>query len=146
VATVSSTEHKPGHINFADLMSLRDYNPRTAYQQSKLANTIFGIELDRRLRRADSPISSVLAHPGVSATNLTPTAFPDPKGFLIRRTTALMAEPPDRGALPQLYAATALEVLSGQFFDPSSFQEMRGHVTEVHAAPEALDLRIARRL
>ena len=41
-----------------------------AYQQSKFANAVFGLELDRRLRAAGSPVISVLAHPGYSATNL----------------------------------------------------------------------------
>jgi hypothetical protein len=47
--------------------------PRKACQQSKLANTALGIELDRRRRAASSPILSVLAHTGVSSTNLAPS-------------------------------------------------------------------------
>ena len=70
VVTVSSIEHKPGHIHFDDLALERGYAPRKAYQQSKMANAIFGIELDRRLRAAGSPVASLLAHPGYSATNL----------------------------------------------------------------------------
>jgi hypothetical protein len=45
-------------------------NPRGAYQRSKLANAIFEIELDRRLRAAQSSAISVFAHPGYAATNL----------------------------------------------------------------------------
>ena len=71
--TVSSIEHKAGQIHFDDLRLEHEYAPRKAYQQSKLANAIFGIELDRRLRAADSPVLSVLAHPGYSATNLQST-------------------------------------------------------------------------
>ena len=48
----------------------RSYSPRGAYQQSKFANAVFGLELDRRLRGAGLPVISVLAHPGYSATNL----------------------------------------------------------------------------
>ena len=49
------------------------YSPRGAYQQSKFANAVFGLELDRRLRAAGLPVISVLAHPGYSATNLQTT-------------------------------------------------------------------------
>ena len=59
-----------GRIHFDDLQSESKYSPRGAYQQSKFANAVFGLELDRRLRAAGSPVISVLAHPGYSATNL----------------------------------------------------------------------------
>ncbi len=146
IVTLSSAEHKPGHIHFDDLQLERDYGPRKAYQQSKMANTVFGIELDRRLRTADSPILSVLAHPGYSATNLQ---FTGPSGItplVFRLANAVFAQKAERGALPQLYAATAPGVQGGQFFGPSGFQEMRGDPTEVQAVPEAHDADIARRL
>lgn len=146
IVTVSSTEHKPGRINFADLMSEKEYQPRRAYQQSKLANTIYSIELNRRLRAANSPIISVLAHPGVSNTNLTDVGFPGFTGSIIKRLNAATAQPAERGALPQLYAATAPGVQGGQFFGPDGFMEMRGNVTEVQAAPEAQDQAVAKRL
>jgi len=70
VVTLSSNEHKGGRIDFDDLQQERGYSPRGAYQRSKLANAVFAIELDRRLRAARSPAISVFAHPGYSATNL----------------------------------------------------------------------------
>ena len=36
-----------------------------AYGQSKLAVALFAEELDRRLRAAGAPVTSVLAHPGL---------------------------------------------------------------------------------
>ena len=73
VVTLSSLEHKSGHIHFDDLQLVHGYAPRKAYRQSKLANAVFGLELDRRLRAAGSPVVSVLAHPGYTATNLQST-------------------------------------------------------------------------
>jgi len=146
VVTVSSTEHKGGHIHFDDLNLERDYGPRKAYQQSKMANAVFGIELDRRLRAAGSPILSVLAHPGYSATNLQSTGPTGAAAFIMRIGNALVAQKAERGALPQLYAATAPGVEGGQFFGPDGFQEARGDVTEVQAVPEARDPDIGRRL
>lgn len=146
VVTVSSLEHKPGHIHFDDLGLEKDYAPRKAYQQSKIANAIFGIELDRRLRQASWPILSALAHPGYSATNLQTTG---PTGLMKlagRIGNAVVAQKVDRGALPQLHAATSPGVRGGQFFGPSGFGEFRGDVTEVQAVPEARDPEIGHRL
>ena len=47
VVAVSSIAHKNGKINFDDLMLEKGYSPSKAYFQSKLANLMFGIELDR---------------------------------------------------------------------------------------------------
>lgn len=146
VVSLSSTEHKPGRIHFDDLNFNRDYSPRAAYQQSKLANTIFGIELDRRLRAGNSPIASLLAHPGVSKTNLSTSGPTGRQAFIARLGTALLGQPAERGVLPQLYAATAPGVRGGQFFGPSGPGETRGHVTEVHASDRAQDPRTAHRL
>jgi NAD(P)-dependent dehydrogenase (short-subunit alcohol dehydrogenase family) len=146
VVTVSSTEHKPGHMHFDDLMSEKRYAPRRAYQQSKLANTLFGLELDRRLRAIHSPIISVLAHPGVSATNLVtsgPTGF---SGAMVKLISNMLSQPVEQGALPQLYAATAPDVRGGDFYGPSGMQEMRGPVTKVHASDEAKNPEVAQRL
>jgi hypothetical protein len=146
VVTVSSLQHKSGHIHFEDLMSEKEYQPRSEYNQSKLANAIFGIELDRRLRAANSPLISVLAHPGISYTNLMEVGYTGFFGTIIKRLNAATAQPAERGVLPQLYAATAPGVQGGQFFGPDGFMEIRGNVTEVQAAPEAHDLALARGL
>jgi len=146
VVTLSSVEHKPGRIDFEDLQLERSYSPRKAYQQSKMANAVFGIELDRRLRAAGSPILSVLAHPGYSATNLQSTGPTGLAALAMRVSNAIVAQSPERGALPQLYAATAPGVRGGQFFGPSGFQEMRGDPTEVRAVPAAHDPEIGGRL
>ncbi|MEA2436940.1 MAG: hypothetical protein QOF65_1496 [Thermoleophilaceae bacterium] len=146
VVTVSSIEHKGGHIHFDDLQLEHGYAPRKAYQQSKMANAVFAIEFDRRLRAAGSPILSVLAHPGYSATNLQSTGPTGLSAFAMKFGNAIFAQKPERGALPQLYAATAPDVRGGQFFGPGGFQEMRGDPTEVQAVPEAHDPEIGRRL
>jgi NAD(P)-dependent dehydrogenase (short-subunit alcohol dehydrogenase family) len=44
------------------------YSPFGAYNASKLANLLFGLELERRLRASGRPIHSFVAHPGVAGT------------------------------------------------------------------------------
>ena len=144
--TVSSIEHRPGHIHFDDLQLEHGYAPRKAYQQSKLANAVFGIELDRRLRAAEDGVISVLAHPGYSATNLQSTG---PTGIMKRLMSVsnrLVAQSAERGALPILYAATAPGVEGGEFYGPDGFNEMRGDPTTVKPTSEARDPEVGRRL
>ena len=71
VVTVSSTGHRTGRINFADLQSERRYGRMAAYAQSKLANLMFTYELQRRLHDAGAPTAALAAHPGVAFTELT---------------------------------------------------------------------------
>ncbi len=71
VVTVSSSASNQGKIEFDNLQSERVYKPMMqAYAQSKLADLIFSLELQRRLTAVGSPILSTAAHPGYAVTNL----------------------------------------------------------------------------
>jgi NAD(P)-dependent dehydrogenase (short-subunit alcohol dehydrogenase family) len=146
VVTVSSLEHHPGKLAFDDLQSERSYSPRGAYQQSKFANAVFGLELDRRLRAAGLPVISVLAHPGYSDTNLQSTGPTGAMKAILAVGNRLFAQGAEAGALPQLYAATAPGVEGGQFFGPDGFREARGGPKEVQPVGRARDEETARRL
>ncbi|MEU7471460.1 oxidoreductase [Streptomyces sp. NPDC044984] len=148
VVGLSSITHKSAHLDFDDLMSERDYRAAPAYGRSKLATTVFGVELDRRLRAAGSPVISTLAHPGLTRTNLTPRAWEHRGrlGRVIARAGLLVTQPVEQGALPQLRAATDPGVRGGQFFGPSGLGETRGRVTEARLSREAADPAVGRRL
>ena len=64
IVTTGSFAAKTASLDFADLQSEQDYHPKRAYERSKLAQMLFALELDRRLRAAGSRRLSVLAHPG----------------------------------------------------------------------------------
>ncbi len=148
VVSLSSITHKTAHLDFDDLMFERDYRAATAYGRSKLATTIFGVELDRRLRAAGSPILSTLAHPGLTRTNLTPRAWEHRGrlGRLIASAGLLTTQSVEQGALPQLRAATDPGVRGGQFFGPAALWETRGRVAEARRSADAADPAIGRRL
>jgi NAD(P)-dependent dehydrogenase (short-subunit alcohol dehydrogenase family) len=146
VVIVSSLEHKPGKLRFDDLQRERGYSARGAYQQSKFANAVFGIELDRRLRAAGSPVISVLAHPGYAATNLQTTGPTFPMSAILRVGNVLLAQSAEQGALPQLYAATEPSVEGGQFIGPDWPGEFRGSPTQVQPVRRARDRETATRL
>jgi NAD(P)-dependent dehydrogenase (short-subunit alcohol dehydrogenase family) len=146
IVTLSSNEHKGGRIDFDDLQQEHDYTPRGSYQRSKLANAVFAVELDRRLRAALSPAISVFAHPGYAATNLQRSG---PTGLLkavLAVSNRVVAQRPERGALPTLYAATAPGVQGGDYYGPDGFNEMRGFPKKVRASADAYDPEIGLRL
>ncbi|MCX4234789.1 oxidoreductase [Streptomyces sp. NPDC020707] len=148
VVSLSSITHKSAHLDFDDLMFERDYRAARAYGRSKLATTVFGIELDRRLRAAGSPVVSALAHPGLTRTNLTPRAWEHRgrPGQVIARLGLLATQSVERGALPQLRAATEPGVRGGQFFGPGGLFETRGRVVEARLSREATDPDAGKRL
>ena len=146
VVTLSSLEHKAGHLDFDDLQSEHGYAPRKAYRQSKLANAAFALELDRRLRAAGSATKSVLAHPGYTATNLQSTGPTGAMKAVMAVGNRLIAQTPERGALPTLYAATAPDVEGGQYIGPDGFGELRGHPKRVEVIAEGRDRAVGRRL
>lgn len=140
VVTVSSGAHRFGSMDFDDLQALASYNPRRAYGQSKLANLLFTLELQRRLDAIGADTMSVAAHPGWTETNLqrhTPQV-----GFLSR----FVAQGPEMGALPSLYAAVAPDAEPAGYYGPDGILEMRGHPAEATISSRGRDEESAARL
>src|SRR3954451_1579849 len=150
VVTVSSTAHKPGRIDFDDLMSERSYRKWRAYSQSKLANLLFSYELQRKLAAAGAATISVAAHPGYASTNLQAVGPLESgnklMGLLMNLGNGLFAQSDEQGALPQLYAAVSPDVNGGEYFGPSGFQEQRGAPKRVDSRPRSKDEAVAARL
>lgn len=146
VVTVSSDLHRGGRIHFDDLTGAQNYSSWAFYRQSKFANVLFALELDRRLRAVGSPVLSLIAHPGFSATNLQ-TAGPTGLGRAFATLgRVLLSQSAEMGALPQLYAATAPDVQGGQFYGPDGWRQLRGYPTTVRPDPAAENPDTARRL
>jgi len=147
VVAVSSIAARSGRIDFDDPMGERRYDEWQAYNQSKLANLMFALELQRRLRRAGAETWALAAHPGASTTNL----FSTPGGFIAKRVISplmsrLLFQPAERGALPILLAAVAREAENGGYYGPMGFQEMKGEPGRAVIPRQALDEEAAARL
>ncbi len=151
VVTVASIAHKRASLQFDDLQFERNYRAQAAYGQSKLANLMLALELDRRLRAAGSPIASIAAHPGVASTAL----FLRPAAPAFERRLRTLAghlieasfNSVPGGALPTLFAAAAPEATPGGYYGPQGFAETRGEdVGPAKIFPQALDVAAARRL
>lgn len=145
VVTVSSVVQNSGRIHFDDLTGERGYSPTGYYGQSKFANLLFTLELDRRLRAAGSPVRSLAAHPGVSATNLI-HSYSAPVRLAFKLVLPLTSQSAEAGALPELYAATDPRAEGGQYIGPDGRRETTGHPTVVRPTDAANDAAVARRL
>ena len=147
VVTISSIAHRRGRIAFDDLQTERPYNGRVAYGQSKLANLMFALELDRRARAVGSRLVSVAAHPGVATTNfMASTGMPALLGRLANASISVLGQNAVRGALPGLYAATMRDVVGGQYWGPDGLMEVRGKPALAQIATQAQDREVWSRL
>jgi NAD(P)-dependent dehydrogenase (short-subunit alcohol dehydrogenase family) len=151
IVTVASIAHKRGRLNFDDLQSTQHYSPMKSYQQSKLADLMFALELDRRLRAAGSGVMSVAVHPGVANTNLfragDRSALDSAMRAVASRLIGALLNSDEAGALPTLYAVTSPEVTGGGYYGPTGWMEMRGdHVGNAAIALQAQDMESAQRL
>ncbi|MEU2427389.1 oxidoreductase [Streptomyces sp. NPDC007851] len=147
VVTVASGLHRGGDgvIHFADVNLRGNYSPTRAYAQSKLANLLFTLELQRRLTEAGSPVRALSAHPGWAATNLQ-SHHANPLARLgMAVGNRLLAQDDRAGALPTLYAATR-DLPGASYVGPDGLGEMRGAPTLVGRSRAASDPEAARRL
>lgn len=122
VVTTGSFAAKSAKLDFADLQSERDYVPKRAYERSKLAQMLFALELDRRLREAGSKQLSVVAHPGGALDSLTPSRPPvhvRTTGQWLRGLPArALLQGKDAGARPAVRAVLGPDVTGGQLWGP----------------------------
>jgi NAD(P)-dependent dehydrogenase (short-subunit alcohol dehydrogenase family) len=146
VVTLSSTAHRRGRIDLDDLnWHRREYKRWAAYCQSKLANLLFTLELERRLVAAGSPLRALAAHPGWAATNLQGRTGSVVQDSLMALANRVFAQSDSMGALPTLYAATQ-DLPGNSYVGPDGPQERRGHPTLVGRTAAATDLDTAGRL
>lgn len=129
VVNTSSLAAKRGRILFDDLQAERGYSAMERYSMSKLANLMFAVELDRRLKQAGAQCVSVACHPGVANTELS-RYFPS---WFKRVEPAVkhLFNTPAQGAWPTLQAATDPGVRGGEYFGPRRFMQTSGPARRV---------------
>ncbi|QHS11339.1 oxidoreductase [Sinimarinibacterium sp. NLF-5-8] len=143
VVTVASIAANSGTLPMDDLnWQRRKYSRGGAYAQAKLANLVYGLELQRRLQAAGSSAISVMAHPGIAATAVAMSRDENlslPRRFwklLAQINNVTLAQPAALGALPTLYAATAADLRGGDYIGPRGLMQIRGYPK--HVRPRSL--------
>src|SRR5436190_3038318 len=126
IVTVTSTAHHMGRaVDPANPHLEGKYGPWRAYGQAKLANFHFGLGLHRALRGAGAPAGSLIAHPGLSNTELQAVSVEETSGGLSQRFFHMLATRTGMaaadGARSQLRAATDPAAKSGEFYGPAFF-------------------------
>ena len=117
IVNVASHSHYKGKINFEDINLTNGWDGYKAYEQSKLANVLFTMELARKLVGTQITVNAL--HPGVVSTEIAQkNAAWYVKAFwsLARLTVAINVE---KGAETSVYLATSpkVEGESGKYYD-----------------------------
>ena len=134
VVTVSSLVHRLGTFEWNDLQMERNYFAQRPYNQTKLANMLFGRELQRRATAKGLPLLSLIVHPGVSRTNIGAGRknlgryhWHDHLISLVMGVVMqFFGQSAEKGGWPTLYAATSPAVTPGGFYGPDGLGETRG--------------------
>lgn len=138
IVNVASSAQNFGKLDLDDLQwTSRSFNRMQSYGASKIANMLFTLELDKRLRAAGRSTMAVSCHPGWTATNLQQTSP------LARWLNPIFAMQPWQGALPTLFAAVAPEAESGAYYGPDGLGTMRGYPTRNKPAQASSDAKSA---
>jgi NAD(P)-dependent dehydrogenase (short-subunit alcohol dehydrogenase family) len=119
VVTLSSIAHRGAVIDFDNFRLEKPYNNWREYGQSKLADLIFALEFEKRLRNKGCNIMSLAAHPGFSKTDLQKYMDKDMLDSLELMTAK-------DGAQPTLAACLRPDAKGGQYWGPDGTNEQKG--------------------
>lgn len=126
IVNTASLAHLTGNIDFEDInWENRKYKTMQAYADSKLANLYFHYELTKKLKGQENAPLVIAAHPGWTKTEL------DRHIGLVGFISSIIGQKVQMGVLPTLRAATDPQAISGDYFGPSGFREMRGNPIKV---------------
>ncbi|QUQ65015.1 oxidoreductase [Kutzneria sp. CA-103260] len=139
VVNITSLAHKFAPFDFADPQHERRYSAGKSYGNSKLANMIFTLELDRRL--AGTGITSMAAHPGFALEPGDSIGNP-----VLDVLTKPLIQDMAGGAMPTLYAATVPDLPGGSLIGPGKPLRTKGFPRPEKPSRKATDPRVGRRL
>lgn len=142
IVTLSSNGYQQAVIDFDNLKSETGYDPMREYRQSKLADLLFSLELDRRITAKGQRIRSIAVQPGANKTELMRHLSEEVIAAGVERLGEFME--PWQGALSTLYAATAEEAIGGSLYEPDG--GYRGYPTAATIQGNALDRDVAAKL
>ncbi|MEO0472582.1 MAG: oxidoreductase [Bacteroidota bacterium] len=132
VVTLSSIAHRGATIDFDNFRLEKEYVKWREYGQSKLADIMFALEFDKRLRGNGNQLLSLAAHPGFSKTDLQVHMDKDQLASLELMTAK-------EGAQPSLAACLREDAQGGQYWGPDGPNEQKGKPALAKIDAAALD-------
>ena len=141
IVNTASLAHLTGNIDFEDInWENRKYKTMQAYADSKIANLYFHYELAKKLKGQNNAPLVIAAHPGWTKTEL------DRHIGIVGIISSIIGQKAEKGVLPTLRAATDPNAISGDYFGPDGFREMRGHPIKVKSNSMSLNAQKAEQL
>ena len=151
IVNLSSRAHHMAGIDLDDLhFARRAYDPWVSYGQSKTANVLFSVELERRYGLRG--IHAYAVHPGGINTNLGRHLTPEMSAALMARVTksdsSFAWKSIPQGAATSCWAATAAELAGrgGVYCEDCHVAEVDDHASSGGVRSYALDPASAARL
>lgn len=132
VVTLSSIAHRGASIDFENFRLEKAYSNWREYGQSKLADIIFALEFEKRLKSHGCQVLSLAAHPGFSKTDLQKNMDKDVLASLDLMTAK-------EGAQPTLAACLREDAKGGQYWGPDGPKEQKGKPALARIDAAALD-------
>ncbi|WP_300421997.1 SDR family oxidoreductase [uncultured Hyphomonas sp.] len=136
-------------INFDDMNWEEGYGANTAYSQSKLAQMMFGYELQDRLAAAGrNDVEVFVCHPGSSATSLISTSGSRTMRFIWwLMTKTPMVQTAEQGSYPEVMCATEKALTEQRaLYGPTGTREFVGPVGKGTLNAHAYDKAVMARL
>ena len=112
IISVSSTLHKKSEMDVETFKGFTKYNASVAYNQSKLGNVMFALELAKRLE--GTGVTSNVLHPGAVKTDII-RDLP----WIVRVIIGMIFISPEKGAETSIMLASepSLETETGKYYD-----------------------------
>ena len=139
VVTLSSIAHRGASIDFDNFRLEKEYNNWREYGQSKLADIIFALEFEKRLKENNCQTISLAAHPGFSKTDLQ-------KYMDKTMLDSLELMTAKEGAQPTLAACLRPDAVGGQYWGPDGPNEQKGKPALAEIDVAALDEKLNAKL
>ncbi|BEU03590.1 oxidoreductase [Agarivorans sp. OAG1] len=148
IVIVGSNAYKMGlkKIQFNDLNFDANYTAWNSYAQSKLAQMMFGYELQRRIKASGKHVQVHVCHPGASRTNLLKDTASTFNKTLWAVLSRLIAQSAEKGAWPEVMCATKQGLAINKLYGPTKRADTVGPVGECLLDEVALDQKMAQQL
>jgi NAD(P)-dependent dehydrogenase (short-subunit alcohol dehydrogenase family) len=149
IVVVGSEGYKMGlkTIQFEDMNFDKNYNPMNTYCHSKLAQMMFGYDLQHRIKEANKDVKVYVCHPGASKTSLINEKASRRDRILFSIMSLLpIVQSAEKGAYPEVMCATEDKLKEQAYFGPTGTMNWSGPVGECKLEPFVLDREVAAKL
>jgi NAD(P)-dependent dehydrogenase (short-subunit alcohol dehydrogenase family) len=148
IINVGSHAHRGAKLRLDDMHLHNKWTVMGAYSRSKLAVMLWGLDLDRKLRAANSPVVTQLTHPGFVGSNLSSVSdkpFMAALDRVVKKASNVIGNDIDAGAVPTLYCISE-PVPPGSYIGYEGVLGMKGPLVMLGRTALAGDYDVAAKL